>query len=282
VSGEPSNQAVPRRLWFLWLQGVDDAPAIVRRCLDTWRVHNPTWDIVTLDARQLPDWIDAEAFADIQRLRPAHRADAIRLELLAVHGGVWADATTWCVSPLDDWLPDCMASGFFAFHSVGRAFLLSNWFLASEPRNPLVERLRNALLSYWTDNSFPNGYPARALSFALARVLDRRMDTAQWWFSPLVQNGLRLTPYYAFHHKFAQLVATDRVVSEIWRKTTVVTSERAHFLQRCGLTAPLADWSKSEIDAPTSPVYKLTWKIPGGSVPSGSVLDYLFQPADPG
>jgi hypothetical protein len=190
---------------------------------------------------------------------------------------VWADATTWCISPLDEWLPDCTASGFFAFHSVGRAFLLSNWFLASGPRNPLVLRLRDALLSYWTDHPFRGGYPSRALSFALARVLDRRMDTAQLWFSPPLQDWLRVSPYYAFHHKFAQLVATDPTVSEIWQNTAVVTSERAHFLQRCGLTAPLQDWSQAEIDSPTSPVYKLTWKLPGGTVPTGSVLDYLLQ-----
>jgi mannosyltransferase OCH1-like enzyme len=51
MSGDPSNvETVPRRLWFLWLQGVDNAPTIVRRCLETWTAHNPSWDIVALAA----------------------------------------------------------------------------------------------------------------------------------------------------------------------------------------------------------------------------------------
>jgi mannosyltransferase OCH1-like enzyme len=38
-----------------------------------------------------------------------------RLCLLRTHGGVWVDATVFCRRPLDEWLPEHAASGFFAF-----------------------------------------------------------------------------------------------------------------------------------------------------------------------
>ena len=35
----------------------------------------------------------------------------IRLELLAEHGGVWADATMLCLRPLDSWIAHALPEG---------------------------------------------------------------------------------------------------------------------------------------------------------------------------
>jgi Capsular polysaccharide synthesis protein len=269
--------ALPRRVWILWLQGIENAPLVVRRCQRTWSALNPTWEVVTLDSRCLQEWLDNETLECIKGLLPAQQSDMIRLELLARYGGVWADATTWCVAPLDSWLPDYMTSGFFAFHSLGNAFLLSSWFLASEPENLLAERLRWTLRSYWNGHRFHTGLLARCLVFALRVLLDRRISTTRYWFSPFVQDRLRLSPYFAFHHKFSQLVESDHLAADIWNRTSILTSDRPHFLQRCGLTNPLTTFAKNEIESPTSPIYKLTWKLPRGEVPAGSTLDYLMR-----
>jgi Capsular polysaccharide synthesis protein len=42
-------------IWMLWLQGWDNAPAIVRACLESWRGRNPGWRVEALDANTVGD-----------------------------------------------------------------------------------------------------------------------------------------------------------------------------------------------------------------------------------
>jgi hypothetical protein len=107
----------PRVIWTLWLQGWDNAPAIVRACLARWQNLNPGWRVHALDAQTLARFLSA---SDIDRIIRAETpleaiSDQIRIELLHHYGGVWADATTMCMRPLDRWLPASMPMGFSRF-----------------------------------------------------------------------------------------------------------------------------------------------------------------------
>ena len=44
----------PRTIWLFWLQGWENTPELVKRCLRSWEHHNPGWTIRTLDAETLP------------------------------------------------------------------------------------------------------------------------------------------------------------------------------------------------------------------------------------
>ncbi|MBL9059820.1 MAG: hypothetical protein JNK88_07335 [Mangrovicoccus sp.] len=85
-------------------------------------------------------------------------ADLLRLRLLARHGGVWADGTVWCATPLDHWLPLVAQRGFFAFQwTDADAWMIwpnvrrrvTNWFLAATPRNRVIEGWEAQALAYW-------------------------------------------------------------------------------------------------------------------------------------
>ncbi len=54
---------VPRTIWILWLQGRENAPELVKRCLRSWEYHNPGWTIRVLDAETLPAYIDLSGFS---------------------------------------------------------------------------------------------------------------------------------------------------------------------------------------------------------------------------
>jgi hypothetical protein len=59
------------------------------------------------------------------------------MELLRRHGGVWADATCYCLQPLAEWLPSKLApAGFFAFDRPAPDRMLASWFLAAQPAWP--------------------------------------------------------------------------------------------------------------------------------------------------
>ena len=75
--------------------------------------------------------VSPEAFARIAAVpkEPEAFADQIRIEILHLHGGVWADATTICAKPLDEWLPERMGTGFFAFERPAQDRMIASWFL---------------------------------------------------------------------------------------------------------------------------------------------------------
>jgi hypothetical protein len=152
-----SGGSMPKTIWFVWFQGLRNAPYVVRKCHESWVVKNPGWRVATLDETALSSVASVNYSAgNIAGLSPQHQADLLRLDLLSHHGGVWADATCFCVQPLEDWLPQNLGSGFFAFHRPRPNRIISNWFLAAEPGNALVSRMFERMLAYWGDHAFRN------------------------------------------------------------------------------------------------------------------------------
>jgi hypothetical protein len=284
------SHAVPRRLWILWFQGLPSAPFLVRRCVRSWIELNPTWDIVVLDSSNLHRHVSLEIPDRIMRkLSLAHQSDLVRLALLARYGGVWADATTICRRPLDDWIDDCGRSGFFAFRKPGRDRIMSNWFMASESGCALVAKLGERLTAFFTDNDFqaPNRLQTKAKN-ALTRLLCRSHRTTRFWFSPIITKGVRVYPYFVFHYMFERLVATDVECQRIWNDTTKVAATGPLGLGRSGLYASLTDSIRRELDEGQVPLYKLTWKYERSRCLPSTWLYHLLHarvtgqhPADP-
>ena len=127
---------LPRIIWMYWDSGEAGMPFVVRRCVDSWRRHNPGWELRVLDAQTMSDHVDMSDFPKI-KLAQRFYANLLRLRLLGRHGGVWADATVYCHRPLDDWLDLHMMSGFFALKNPSRDRILSSWFLVSQPGHVL-------------------------------------------------------------------------------------------------------------------------------------------------
>src|ERR1700691_1037199 len=100
----PDNgTSIPKTIWFLWFQGLDQAPAVVRKCHESWVARNPGWRVVMLDDTTLGAFASVDyAAGNISRLSRQHKSDLLRLDLISHHGGVWVDATCFCVQPLDE------------------------------------------------------------------------------------------------------------------------------------------------------------------------------------
>lgn len=263
-------------VWFLWFQGLEAAPYVVRKCHESWVERNPGWRVVSLDEESLPAWASLDYRAgSVARLPVNHRSDLLRLDLLAHHGGVWADSTCFCVRPLDDWLAPNLESGFFAFDRPGPDRLISTWFLASRPGNVLVSRLFGRMLGYWGGSSFRRD-DRQAARKALTRLLRHSARTRAWWFSAAARDLLAVSPYYALHYGFEKLVREDRECAEVWRRTPRISADGPHRLYRAGLLGPGSAELRSEIDRREVPVYKTTWKLGGGQIPDDSLLRYLL------
>lgn len=277
-----SDGALPKTIWFLWFQGLDNAPYVVRKCHESWVAANPGWRVSCLDEESLRAVTSRDYSAgNIGKLPLQARSDLVRLDLLRHHGGIWADATCFCVQPVDDWLPPNLGSGFFAFSRPRPSQIISSWFLAAEPGNILVTRMSERLLSYWGDHAFRNNHQ-RFMIKALTRLLRGSPFTRNWWFSPPIRDWLGVYPYYAIMYMFEKLVNEDPECARVWADTPRVSAGPPHRLRRAGLLSPATAELRGEIDRQVVPVYKTAWNLGDGSINGNSVLGYLLAAKDYG
>ena len=170
---------IPRRLFLLWQQGWDQAPALVRATAQSWSEHNRNWEITLVDDKTLADYAPAANDIDASGGGRTARANVARLALLARHGGVWADATLLCARPLDEWLPRLSQSGLFMF-AAPRAYRQSEiWFMASAPQSPVLAAWRDMVADYWRLFRRPHHYYWMEYLFGL--LIARNADAARVW-----------------------------------------------------------------------------------------------------
>jgi hypothetical protein len=212
---------LPKRIWFFWAQGLDDAPELVRTCASSWTARNPGWTIHVLRQQDLPEYIDVGDVPDDVSMN--HLADIARVRLLRKYGGVWADATVYCSRPLDEWLPPLMQSGFFAFARPGPDRAIASWFLASEREGSIISTWDSNTRSYWENRKKPGSY---------------------FWV----------------HDLFELSASYDTAFRRIWNNTPKVSADGPHFIVRqlgSGLLPP----TDLKYDVSAIPLHKLNWKM---------------------
>ncbi len=243
----PAQAPIPRTIWALWLQGWDDAPEIVRACRRTWEALNPGWAFRPLTRESLPALLDERTMAVLTATPPPAPqtvGDIVRLELLERYGGVWADATTYCLQPLDTWLPEAAASGFFAFAKPGPDRMLSSWFLAAAPGSVLIARWAARLRAHYRD------YAGRV-------------------------------HYFWLQHTFAACYDYDFAFRAVWDATPKILADGPHYYApyHDEFWAPVSERDRRLLDEPFTPVLKLTHKLPSHEYPAGSTIRHLCDRA---
>tara|TARA_B110000211_G_C14089961_1_gene558495 strand:- start:5476 stop:6306 length:831 start_codon:yes stop_codon:yes gene_type:complete len=267
-------------IWSYWHQGLDGAPAVVKPCINQWVNLNPDWELRFIDQDSMYDFIeplgiDKETLAKIPL---AVSSDLFKLQLLIKYGGVWVDATTFPIVPLDDWLTDKMGAGYFFFYKPGRDRLISTWFIASEKNNITLKLLYRNLIKYWNTNTFKNLSNPRSPSVTfLSKFVNRNLLLTKLWFSPLFTNILRLTPYFVTHYMFYKVISDNKSLRHNFQLIPKVLADPSHSFKNDILMEPLLLDLKELVDSRKVPVIKLSWRAIDKKIPSNSNLSYLFN-----
>ena len=178
-----SNQNVNRIIWICWFQGWETAPFLVRQCRESWISRNPGWDVRAIDASSVRRYLDIDDYVALgaKEITAASLSDIVRVLLLREYGGVWVDATAYCIRPLDDWLANYMGGQFFAFRNPEPYLQLSTWFLARTSDDATTDKWAARVIGYWAERE-------------------------------------RADNYFWFHILFNELVASDPQVAEAWSR----------------------------------------------------------------
>ncbi|MBQ9118865.1 MAG: capsular polysaccharide synthesis protein [Lachnospiraceae bacterium] len=158
---EATNKQVnTNTVWVCWLQGMDAAPELVKRCYESLQKQLPDKTIVLLDQNNIFEYITMPE--DIVRkwqdgiIGAAHFTDLVRIELLLKYGGYWIDATVLCTDATllrqVEQEPLFMYS-FYYFGFNPEIMELNNWLIYSSTDNNVLYLVRELLYTYWREHN---------------------------------------------------------------------------------------------------------------------------------
>lgn len=127
---------IPKILHQIWL-GPKRRP---EADMNSWRDQHPSWEYRLWTEANLPKLQHQALFDAFHGVYHA-QADILRYELLYTFGGIYIDADSRCLRPLDDFFLD---DGVWACAENDRG-LLANGFLGASPRSPLFAAVLDEL-----------------------------------------------------------------------------------------------------------------------------------------
>ncbi len=159
------------RIFSIWLQGEESAPAIVKSCLAGIR-RNCSQELIVLDEESLKSYINLPGYIEDKykagKIRPAHYADICRVELLYQYGGIWMDATCYATSSVPDMILDIDFFIYLGGENIygGYAFV-QNCFFRSKQYNFLCKAWRDTIFEYWRNEDSPADYFVHQILFKM-------------------------------------------------------------------------------------------------------------------
>ncbi len=166
------------KIWTIWFQGEEKAPALVKACFRSVRRYCKQ-ELVILDENTIFDYITlpkeiVKKYKD-GKIAHAHFADICRVELLYEHGGIWLDATAFVTSPIPDWI---IKEDFFVYmagQNVGSPYsFMQNCFIRARRGAYLLDAWRAMILDYWMHENHNFDYFMHQLLFKTLVMNDER------------------------------------------------------------------------------------------------------------
>lgn len=178
------------KIWTLWLQGEETAPALVKACYRSVRRHCKQ-PLFVLDINNIFDYISlpeeiVQKYRD-GKIGHAHFADICRVELLYRYGGYWLDSTGFVTASIPDWIEN---QDFFVYltgnnYNIGGSpySFMQNCFIRARKGAYLLAAWRAMILDYWLHENHIFDYFMHQLLFKTLVTHDER---AKKYFSQML------------------------------------------------------------------------------------------------
>ncbi len=209
-------------IWVFWWQGEEQAPLIVKKCIESIRFNAGTHPIFVVDKFNYRDFITLPEFVEEKRekgiISLTHFSDIVRMALLAEHGGLWLDSTIYVTRSLEE----ILQKEFFTVRNPG-----------NEPEN----------VSKWEWSVFAiGGHAGRELYGKVCRLL------CSYW-----QNNDYLIDYYLFDYMVRMVVESDTKYYEMINAVPANNPDlyfyQKNFNGSANISVPTETW-----------MFKLSWK----------------------
>lgn len=226
LEGESSVKR-DQTIWILWLQGIQNAPSLVKKCYESVCKNKPdNFDIILLTEDNLSKYVTLPKFIwdkyNAGIIGITHLSDIIRIELLCTYGGCWIDSTVFSMERI----PLFMLNGsMFMFKLQGvvtnPVLKMSSWWIYAQKDNRIINATRSILQEYW-------------------------------------MNEDNLINYFLLHIIMSKLIDSDSMCKAIFNSIPYFNSGNAHVLY--GMLEEGYDSARWNVIKYTSPIQKLSYK----------------------
>ena len=151
---EPFVENRGGEIWWCWLQGIENAPEIIKACYISVQNLGVKVNLITFDNYgeyvSLPEYVVDKYKAG--KISMAHFSDMLRLELLTTYGGTWIDSTVY-VS--DRKMYDVIsAQDVFLYKNILRGtesgyIEANNWLISATKPSGILSATKALLYEFW-------------------------------------------------------------------------------------------------------------------------------------
>lgn len=216
----------PDKIWVCWLQGEENAPELVRKCIASIRKYSAGREVILITEKNLSQYVTFPEYIQKKKAKGiifnTHYSDLLRIFLLAQYGGIWIDATVYLTAPLPEYILQAPLFCYKNSYLNPGKTKASNWFIAAGRHNEIIVRTKDLLLEYWKRENY-------------------------------------LKHYFIFHSFFAIAIDTLPHLAQQWKAVPYFNNVDPHILL-FELPEPYDERRWEQIKA-LSPVHKLTYKI---------------------
>ena len=153
---------VSDKVWVCWFQGLDNAPALVKKCYESLKQNLTDREIILITSDNMCDYVKFPEFIlekwKAGQITHTHMTDLLRLELLIQYGGMWVDATVLCTSKREE-IPDYFFNSDLFLYQIlkpgrdGQAQPISRWLISAKTNNKILMMARYLCYEYWKKNN---------------------------------------------------------------------------------------------------------------------------------
>lgn len=139
---------IPRIIHYCWLSN-EPMPHQLERCIESWRVHNPLYQIRRWKLNDVLQWKNRYLQEAISAKAWAFASDYIRLKVLAEYGGIYLDTDMLVLKSLDSLL------SYFCFLGRENEEWLGGSIIGAIPSHWFIQ----ACLKRYEELAFDDDYP---------------------------------------------------------------------------------------------------------------------------
>ena len=90
-------EVVSNKIWVFWWQGIENAPELVKKCVQSIKLYNKDKDVIIIDKNNINEYYNIPDYMlkkiELGTMTITHLSDILRFNLLKKYGGFWIDST---------------------------------------------------------------------------------------------------------------------------------------------------------------------------------------------
>ena len=151
------KKEIRRTIWICWLQGIDNAPDLVKKCVQNNMTKITGYEKIIITATNFIEYVSINPII-LEKwkngiISNTAFSNILRLEILIKYGGIWMDSTVLFTG---DSFPSYVTDyPIFMFSSwkwiTGDIRPISTWFISAQDGHPFLKAVLDCLYKYWRD-----------------------------------------------------------------------------------------------------------------------------------